>query len=146
VLDGRVLPALHAWPALSARLITRAARQVDRAAEQRAISQLPRVELRIRALLWHLAERWGRMSASGVVVPLEVTHAALGHLVGARRSTVTLALSELSRLGAVLRREDGAWVLREDSNPSERPSTAGGPGGGAAELRRPTPFDRPLPA
>jgi CRP-like cAMP-binding protein len=118
ILDDRVLPGLHAWPVLSSRLIERAARQAARAAEQRAISQLPRVELRIRALLWHLAERWGRMGPNGVVLPLELTHGALGHLVGARRPTVTLALSELSRDGAILRRDDGAWVLREDSNPS----------------------------
>jgi len=124
ILDERVLPAFHAWPALSSRLIARAARQAARAAEQRAISQLPRVELRIRALLWHLAERWGRMAANGVVVPLELTHSALGHLVGARRPTVTLALSGLAREGAVVRREDGAWLLRRDSNPSEPPRDA----------------------
>jgi CRP/FNR family transcriptional regulator, cyclic AMP receptor protein len=118
ILDSRVVPALHAWPALSARLIARGARQAARAAEQRAISQLPRVELRIRALLWHLAERWGRMGPTGVVVPIELTHTALGRLIGARRSTVTLALGELSRSGTVVRRDDGAWVLRVDSNPS----------------------------
>jgi CRP/FNR family transcriptional regulator, cyclic AMP receptor protein len=118
ILDDRVLPALHTWPALSSHLISRAARQAARAAEQRAISQLPRVELRIRALLWHLAERWGRVGSSGVVVPLELTHTAVGHLVGARRSTVTLALGELSREGSVVRRADGAWILRADSNPS----------------------------
>jgi CRP/FNR family cyclic AMP-dependent transcriptional regulator len=124
ILDDRVLPALHAWPALSSRLIARAARQASRAAEQRAISQLPRVELRIRALLWHLAERWGRIASSGVVVPLELTHEALGTLVGARRSTVTLALSALGRQGTVIRRADGAWVLRADSNPSRPHVTA----------------------
>jgi CRP/FNR family cyclic AMP-dependent transcriptional regulator len=124
ILDDRVLPALHAWPAISSRLIARAARQAARAAEQRAISQLPRVELRIRALLWYLAERWGRMGSSGIVVPLELTHAALGHLVGARRPTITLALGELSRSGAVTRRADGAWVLRADSNPSEADQSA----------------------
>jgi hypothetical protein len=122
ILDDRVLPALHAWPALSSRLIARAARQAARGAEQRAISQLPRVELRIRALLWHLAERWGRMGPTGVVVPLELTHGALGNLVGARRPTVTLALGELTRDGAVVRRDDGAWVLRPDSNPSQPPT------------------------
>jgi CRP-like cAMP-binding protein len=124
ILDERILPALHAWPALGSRLIARAARQAARAAEQRAISQLPRVELRIRALLWQLAERWGRMGPTGVIVPLELTHGALGHLVGARRPTVTLALSELSRDGAVVRRDDGAWILRHDSNPS-RPALEG---------------------
>jgi CRP-like cAMP-binding protein len=120
VLDDRVLPALHAWPALASLLIARAARQAARAAEQRAISQLPRVDLRIRAMLWHLAERWGRMAPSGVVVPLDLTHSAVGRLVGARRPTVTLALSKLARDGAVIRRDDGSWVLRVDSNPSAR--------------------------
>jgi Crp-like helix-turn-helix domain len=124
ILDDRVLPALRAWPAIGSRLIARAARQAARAAEQRAISQLPRVELRIRALLWHLAERWGRIGASGVLVPLELTHEALGRLVGARRPTVTLALSELARTGAVTRRADGSWVLRADSNPSSPPRLA----------------------
>lgn len=131
ILDDRVLPALHAWPAISSRLIARAARQASRAAEQRAISQLPRVELRIRALMWHLAERWGRMGPLGIVVPLELTHEALGHLVGARRSTVTLALSELGRHGAVTRRADGAWVLHPASNPSEAQRPALAPSGAA---------------
>jgi CRP/FNR family cyclic AMP-dependent transcriptional regulator len=129
ILDDRVLPALHAWPTLSSRLIARAARQAARAAEQRAISQLPRVELRIRALLWHLAERWGRMGSAGVVLPLELTHGALGHLVGARRPTVTLALSDLARDGAVVRRQDGAWMLRLDSNPSAPAVNGNGPRG-----------------
>ena len=118
IFDERLLPALHAWPALSARLIARASRQASRAAEQRAISQLPRVELRLRALMWHLAERWGRIASTGVVVPIEVTHGALGRLVGARRPTVSLALAELTREGAMLRRDDGSWLLRADSNPS----------------------------
>jgi CRP/FNR family cyclic AMP-dependent transcriptional regulator len=136
LLDSRVLPGLHAATALSARLIARAARQGARAAEQRAISQLPRVELRIRAVLWHLADRWGRMGASGVVVPIELTHAALGHLVGARRSTITLALGELNRVGMVVRRDDGAWILRPDSNPSGGGRRAAAvPGVAAIELR-----------
>jgi CRP/FNR family transcriptional regulator, cyclic AMP receptor protein len=118
ILDERLLPALHAWPALSARLIARASCQASRAAEQRAISQLPRVELRLRALMWHLAERWGRVASTGVVVPIEVTHVALGRLVGARRPTVSLALAELAREGAMVRRDDGSWLLRADSNPS----------------------------
>jgi CRP/FNR family transcriptional regulator, cyclic AMP receptor protein len=118
ILDERLLPALHAWPALSARLIARASCQASRAAEQRAISQLPRVELRLRALMWHLAERWGRVASTGVVVPIEVTHGALGRLVGARRPTVSLALAELAREGAMVRRDDGSWLLRADSNPS----------------------------
>jgi CRP/FNR family transcriptional regulator, cyclic AMP receptor protein len=127
ILDDRLLPALHAWPLLSARLIARAGRQAARAAEQRAISQLPRVELRLRALMWHLAERWGRVGSTGVVVPIEITHGALGRLVGARRPTVSLALAELARDGALVRRDDGSWLLRADSNPSPAARRIGPP-------------------
>jgi hypothetical protein len=68
--------------------------------------------------MWHLAERWGRIASTGVVVPIEVTHGALGRLVGARRPTVSLALAELAREGSMVRRHDGSWLLRADSNPS----------------------------
>jgi CRP-like cAMP-binding protein len=117
VLDDHLLPALRAWPSVAASLIARGARQAARSADQRAISQLPRIELRLRALFWHLASRWGRRGVDGVVLPLGLTHEALGRLVGARRPTVTLALGELARTGRVVRRPDGAWLLREDSSP-----------------------------
>jgi CRP/FNR family transcriptional regulator, cyclic AMP receptor protein len=118
ILDERVVAGVHAYPALTSTLLGRSARQAARAAEQRAISQLPRVDLRIRALLWHLAERWGRVGPAGVVLPLELTHGALGALVGARRPTVTLALNDLAREGLLMRRDDGAWLLRADSRPT----------------------------
>ena len=117
ILDDRVLEDVRVYPALTSALLARSARQAARAAEQRAISQLPRVDLRIRAMLWHLAERWGRVGPAGVVLPLELTHGALGALVGARRPTVTLALNELARAGSITRRDDGAWLLRMDSRP-----------------------------
>ncbi len=145
ILDERVLPALHAWPALSAGLIARASRQAARAAEQRAISQLPRVELRLRALMWHLAERWGKVASTGVVVPIGVTHGALGRLVGARRPTVSLALAELARDGALVRRDDGSWLLRADSNPSS-PTRRIAPPLDISAVASITPSHRPRPA
>jgi CRP-like cAMP-binding protein len=80
-----------------------------------AIAQLNRVDLRVLALLWHLAERWGVVAADGVVVPLRLTHATLGRFVGAQRPTVTLALQQLSEAGDLARRPDGAFVLRHGS-------------------------------
>ncbi|MDX6554241.1 MAG: family transcriptional regulator, cyclic receptor protein, partial [Miltoncostaeaceae bacterium] len=79
-----------------------------------AISQLTRVDRRLKALFWHLAERWGRVSGDGVVVPLALTHRILGQLVGARRPTVSTALSELASSGELVRRDDGSWLLRGD--------------------------------
>lgn len=114
-LDEALLASLRERPDLAARLLFRASQQASRQAVHRTISQLPRVELRLLALLWHLAERWGRVGQHGVVVPIALTHAALGRMVGARRPTVSLALKQLDEEGAVHRRGDGAWVLASAS-------------------------------
>jgi CRP/FNR family cyclic AMP-dependent transcriptional regulator len=61
-------------------------------------------------LLWHLAGRWGRVRADGIVVPLRLTHVILADLVAARRPTVTSAITELTRVGLV-RSIDEGWLL-----------------------------------
>ncbi|MCW3009689.1 MAG: Crp/Fnr family transcriptional regulator [Solirubrobacterales bacterium] len=114
VVDARLLAGLEVWPAVTARLLSRATRQTSTLAVQRAISQLPRVDQRLLALFWHLAERWGRVGRDGIVVRLALTHETLGRMVGARRPTVSLALKELATEGTVVRRLDGAWVLRRE--------------------------------
>jgi CRP/FNR family cyclic AMP-dependent transcriptional regulator len=144
LLDDRFLTAVRRWPELVAALFERIAAQAARLGTQRALCQLPRVEDRIQALLWFLAERWGRLTAQGVVVPLRLTHDAIGRLVGAKRPTVSLAVKLLDDRGAVHRREDGAWLLGEPpASPAGRPappSKAAGfvtptPGGGRGVAR-----------
>jgi len=110
-LDSRFLAAAARWPALMAEVQRRLAMQAHRLAVQGAICQLARVELRVLALLWHLAERWGRVGREGVVLPVKLTHETLGRFVGARRPSVTLAMGQLAEDGLVARRDDGAWVL-----------------------------------
>ena len=123
-LDGTLLEALLSRPELTRRLLVRAAQQASRQAVHRAISQLPRINERLHAFLWMLAERWGRVGPHGIVVPVALTHEALGHMVGARRPTVSLALKELAAAGSVTRRGDGGWVLDPAAAPSHEPSTA----------------------
>jgi CRP/FNR family cyclic AMP-dependent transcriptional regulator len=110
-LDGRFLAAAARWPALMVEVQRRLATQAHRLAVQGAICQLARVELRVLALLWHLAERWGRVGREGVVLPVKLTHETLGRFVGARRPSVTLAMGQLADDGLIARRDDGAWVL-----------------------------------
>ncbi|MFL5795732.1 MAG: helix-turn-helix domain-containing protein, partial [Actinomycetota bacterium] len=76
-----------------------------------AIAYHQRVDDRLLLMLWHLAERWGRVHPDGVVVPLPLNHQRLADLVGAHRPSVTTAMGELTRSGAVSRRDDGDWVL-----------------------------------
>lgn len=113
LLDDRFLLAVRRWPEIVAALFERLATQSARVATHLAISQLPRVEDRLQMLFWFLAERWGRMTPQGVIVPLKLTHDTLGRLIGARRPTVSLAVKELEARGAVHRRADGAWLLEQ---------------------------------
>ncbi|MDX6640227.1 MAG: family transcriptional regulator, cyclic receptor protein [Solirubrobacteraceae bacterium] len=113
VLDDHFLQAVRHWPRLLTALIERAGEQHDATLVQLAISQQPRVEDRLVALFRALAERWGRVTAQGVVVPLSLTHEALGRLIGARRPTVTLALKALAADQRLVRRPDGAWQVAD---------------------------------
>jgi CRP/FNR family transcriptional regulator, cyclic AMP receptor protein len=128
VLDRRFAAEAARYPEITAALFERLGERSLRLATTQAISQLTRVDRRLKALFWHLAERWGRVSGDGVVVPLALTHRILGQLVGARRPTVSTALSELAERGELVRRPDGSWLLRGDppdpQNFARRPTAA----------------------
>jgi hypothetical protein len=88
--------------------------QLGRQSADQAIAQLPRVEDRLLALFWHLADRWGRRHRDDIAIGLPLTHEALGRLIGARRPTVSLGLRALAEEGA-LHREGEQWVLAASS-------------------------------
>ena len=115
LLDDRVLAASRRWPRLGGRLLAQAMRQVGDAGAHQAISQLARVEDRLLALFWHLADRWGRVVSDGVRIDLPLTHETIGRLIGARRPTVTLGLRALRAAGLLQRQLDGAWLLAHGS-------------------------------
>jgi CRP/FNR family transcriptional regulator, cyclic AMP receptor protein len=112
MLGDEALAAVRRWPRLAAGIYVRVGEQADRLIAQLAICQLPRVEDRALALLWLLAESWGHVGPAGTSLPVTLTHDALGALIGARRSTVTLALGALAERGAIVRQERG-WLLLE---------------------------------
>lgn len=111
LLDRRFAAQLATYPEVNAAVIDRVSERALRLAVTQAISQLNRVDRRLLALFWHLAERWGRMTPEGVALPMTLSHRMLGQLIGARRPTVSTALGELAREGAVVRRDDGTWML-----------------------------------
>ncbi|HUA03302.1 MAG TPA: Crp/Fnr family transcriptional regulator [Solirubrobacteraceae bacterium] len=102
--------------------------QMQRLNSQLVICQLPRVDERVLAILWLLAESWGHVTPGGVRLPMTMTHETLGALVGARRPTVTLALRKLSENGSIVRQDSG-WLLLESP-----PEPAGSPKELAPEL------------
>lgn len=124
VLDGRFARVACRYPELVARLIGRTLRRSRWLAILLTISSMPRVDARVQALLWHLADRWGHVTLDGVVVPVRLTHDMIGRLVGAHRPSVTTAFSELTRENRVTRLPNG-WLLRGDP-----------PGAGVPQVQR----------
>jgi CRP/FNR family cyclic AMP-dependent transcriptional regulator len=114
VLDRRFAAEAARYPEVTASLFDRLSDRSSRLATMQAICQLTRVDRRLKALFWHLAERWGRLSPDGVIVPLALTQRMLGQLVGARRPTIAAGLAELAERGELHRRPDGAWLLHGD--------------------------------
>ena len=109
------------WPEVLAGLFDRAGRRAERLVVMQAIAHLTRVDDRLLALLWCLAERWGRVVPGGVLVSLRLSHRTLAGMVGARRPSVTTALGQLMARGDIERRADGEWILRGDP-PDATPS------------------------
>jgi CRP/FNR family cyclic AMP-dependent transcriptional regulator len=121
LLDDRLQAPFRLWPGLALGLMDRVALQLTRLAVQSAITRLPRVEDRLEATFWDLADRWGHMTPAGIHLPLALTHEVLARLVGGQRPTISLALRDLTDRGIVARRPDGSWLLAART-PSLAPS------------------------
>lgn len=114
VLDDRLLVIAQHWPRLLSAILKRAGQHTQHGLLQQAISQLPRVEHRLLALLWSIAEWQGVVRPDGVWVPMTLTHETLAQMVGARRPTVSLGLRALAEQG-MLRAEKDGWLIAADS-------------------------------
>lgn len=111
VLDHGLVTRMAPWPELGLELFARGTRRAHQLAVALAIAHHQRVDDRVLLTLWHMAERWGRVGRDGILVDLPLSHQRLADLVGAHRPSVTSALGELARAGAVSRRSSGEWLL-----------------------------------
>jgi CRP-like cAMP-binding protein len=127
LLDAKFERALESWPEVSTAMLARSAERHARVGVLRATAHVGRVENRLLALMWHLAGRHGRVGSGGVILPLPLRHRVLGDLVGASRSTVTLALGALERRGDVVRRPEGGWLLRKSVDETRSPTVRRAP-------------------
>jgi CRP/FNR family transcriptional regulator, cyclic AMP receptor protein len=110
ILDEAVARRFADYPELTGALVDRALERSRNLTINMAIVHQARVNVRLHMLFWHLADRWGRVRAEGVWLPLALTHTVLADLVAARRPTVTTALTELARQGLVFP-AGGGWLL-----------------------------------
>jgi CRP/FNR family cyclic AMP-dependent transcriptional regulator len=114
VLDARVTSTIGRWPDLVAAVVGRAVERSRAMAITLGIAQMPGVELRVLALLWYLAERFGHRDGDRSAVPIRLTHQMLAGLVRTQRPTLTAALGRLVAQGLIARDEDGAWAVTGD--------------------------------
>jgi CRP/FNR family transcriptional regulator, cyclic AMP receptor protein len=124
-LDVRFLREATPWPELLIELTERMAWHARSLELRLAISQMPRLTSRLLVMLWHLADRFGRVDPYGVLIPLSLSREVLAALVGARREAVSRRLKELGARGTVVSEPCG-WRLRHARPPelSPRPTTA----------------------
>jgi CRP/FNR family transcriptional regulator, cyclic AMP receptor protein len=111
VLDRRFAALMGRVPALGAALLEQTAERARWLSFQLAIAHVRRAEPRVLMLLWHVADRWGRVTPAGTVVPLGLTRTTIARLIGMRRPTVSAALARLVRSGELARNGDGTWTL-----------------------------------
>ena len=111
-LDRRFALSVSPWPEVAANLMDRIIQRSRWLAFQLAVCHVVRVDTRLLLMMWHFADRWGRMTRDGARISLPVTHSVLASVVGARRPSVTTALGRLQEQGLIERLPDGAWLLR----------------------------------
>jgi CRP/FNR family transcriptional regulator, cyclic AMP receptor protein len=123
VLDPKAVARMGPYPEVVGALVGRAMQRARHFAVSMAIAHYPRIDRRLLLLLWHLADRWGRVTPEGIRIPLRLTHTLLADLVAARRPSVTTALIQLEHEGH-LARDDHTIVLHGEP-PTDFPELAG---------------------
>lgn len=124
VLDERFATAICHFPPVVGNLLGRGVQRARTLAFLLAVAHVRHADTRLLMLLWHLADRWGRVTPQGVVVPCALTHELLGRLVCMRRPTASTALQRLRRSGAIERRPDGSWLLLGEPPAADEVSVA----------------------
>jgi CRP/FNR family transcriptional regulator, cyclic AMP receptor protein len=101
-LDLHFVREASRWPELLVALTERTAWHARSLELRLAISQMRQLSSRLQVMLWHLADRFGRVDREGVLVPLPLSREVLAKLVGARRESVSRGLKQLAAEGKVV--------------------------------------------
>lgn len=111
LLDREFATAVSEYPDFVATVMDRIMRRAHALGFHLAVSHLKLVEMRLLVILWYYADRWGRVTPEGVLLPLRMTHGLLARVVGARRPSVSTALGRLQERRLVDRTDNGHWLL-----------------------------------
>ena len=137
LFDRRLIALSARWPSVLVELANRSARQLNRLEIQVAVARIPRIDDRLLVVFWRIAQRWGRVTPEGVMIPLPLTHEAIAALVAASRPPVSTALAQLAHEGLLQRTPEGWLMDREvearlaaepEGEETPQPSLSGVPG------------------
>lgn len=114
-LDADFPNVLAMWPRLVNAFVDRAVERSHSLALHVAIHCIRRVDVSLMVLFSHLADRFGKVTVSGVRIPVPLSQTDLGRLVGATRQSVSTALKDLARSRSLIREDRGTWLMQHDA-------------------------------
>jgi CRP-like cAMP-binding protein len=135
-LDARLAERMRRWPQITEMLLERCMTRNDALARQLAILSAHPVERRLLLLLWHLAQRWGRVSTDGVRLPLPLTHGLLAEMIGVRRPSLSTAVGHLVDEDRLARPQGRSGWLLIGSPPADESDLADWTGDRVADPER----------
>lgn len=111
VLDRRFTERAARWPEITGAIARRIMQRLHWLAFHLAVCGLRRVDDRLLLVLWHFADRWGKVTRDGVVVDIPLTHRLLAAAIGARRPSVSVAVGRLTEEGHLRGLPRSRWLL-----------------------------------
>ena len=114
LLDRGFTGRVARWPELLAAVTRRLMLRVYWLSFHLAVCHMRRVDDRLLLVLWHFADRWGRVTPSGIQIDIPLTHRLLALVVGARRPSVTASVRELIEAGRIEPQPGSRWRLHGD--------------------------------
>ena len=111
VLDQRFATLAVRFPTVIAALVGRTLRRSRFQSLLLTAAAMPRLDARLLVVLWHVADRWGRVTPDGTHVGVKLTHEILARLVVAQRPSVSTAIKGLERAGLVVRDEESGGLV-----------------------------------
>lgn len=111
-LPAALLPRLFQfYPALARHVVNLLSVRLERAHRRLDVTRMADAKTRLLALLYAMADHHGEAAGEEIWMPLPVTQAELGQMVGLARETVARILGQLAREGAIRRDgRRGLWL------------------------------------
>jgi len=110
-LDAHFALRIARWPTIASALLARGTQRCRSLVHQATIAHVRNADARVLLVLWHLADRWGRVTPNGILVPVPLTHRLLAQLTCLQRPTVSSAVGQLSQQGQLTRLSERGWLL-----------------------------------